>query len=169
MTKYSAGLLMYRRRNGTIELFLVHPGGPFWKNKDLGSWTIPKGEYQPDEDPLSAAKREFREETGCQPPAGPEAQFIPLTTVKQGGGKMVRAWAFEGECNPATVTSNRFEQEWPPGSGKRQTFPEVDKAAWFDLPEAKRRILKAQVSLIEELEHILTTTGPTPACDVSKQ
>jgi predicted NUDIX family NTP pyrophosphohydrolase len=168
MGTHSAGLLMYRRRNGGIEVFLVHPGGPFWKNKDLGAWTIPKGEYTPDEDPLSAARREFQEETGCKTPAGTD-EFVPLTPVKQGSGKIVHAWALEGECDPTTVRSNTFEQEWPPRSGTRQTFPEVDKAAWFDLPEAKRRILKGQLPLLEELEHVLTTKGPSPACDLSKE
>jgi predicted NUDIX family NTP pyrophosphohydrolase len=169
MQKNSAGLLMYRRRAEDIDVFLVHPGGPFWKNKDEGAWTLPKGEYTLDEDPLAAAKREFKEETGCPLPAGPDVLFVPLTPVKQAGGKLVRAWAFEGDCDPSTVKSNTFEQEWPPNSGKRQSFPEVDQAAWFDITEAKRRILKSQLSFLDELQHILTTKGPTPACDVESR
>jgi predicted NUDIX family NTP pyrophosphohydrolase len=161
---------MYRHRGETPEVFLVHPGGPFWKNKDLGAWTIPKGEYSPDEDPLSAAQREFKEETGCRPGNGHESEhtFVPLTPVKQSGGKMVHAWAIEGECDPTTLKSNTFEQEWPPGSGKREIFPEVDKAAWFDIEEAKRKILVGQRPLLEELQVVLTTKGPSPACDVSR-
>jgi predicted NUDIX family NTP pyrophosphohydrolase len=161
---------MYRHRGETPEVFLVHPGGPFWKNKDVGAWTIPKGEYSPEEDPLSAAQREFREETGCTPGHGREGdyEFVPLTPVKQSGGKMVHAWAFEGECDSTTIKSNTFEQEWPPGSGKQQTFPEADKAAWFDIEEAKRRILPGQLPLLKELQQVLTTKGPSPACDVSK-
>jgi predicted NUDIX family NTP pyrophosphohydrolase len=166
--KQAAGLLMYRRRQGSIEVLLIHPGGPFWTNKDLGAWSIPKGEYPPQEDPLSAATREFQEETGFPVPARSEYEFTPLTSIKQPGGKLVHAWAFEGDANPAQVKSNSFEQEWPPRSGRRQTFPEVDKAGWFTLEEARRRISKGQVPLIEELERLLTTKGPTPACDISK-
>lgn len=166
--KQAAGLLMYRQRQGPIEIFLVHPGGPFWKNKDLGAWSIPKGEYPPQEDPLSAAKREFQEETGFPVPVHSETEFVPLTSVKQPGGKLIHAWTFEGDADPDQVKSNTFEQEWPPRSGKRQRFPEVDKAAWFPLAEARRRISKGQASFLEELEHILTTKGPTPACDLTK-
>jgi predicted NUDIX family NTP pyrophosphohydrolase len=166
--KQAAGLLMYRQRQGSIEVFLIHPGGPFWKNKDLGAWSIPKGEYPPQEDPLSAAKREFEEETGFKVPVHSESEFVPLTPVKQPGGKLIHAWAFEGDADPSAVKSNTFEQEWPPRSGRRQTFPEVDKAAWFTFEEARRRIMKGQRPLIDELEHMLTTKGPTPTCDISK-
>jgi predicted NUDIX family NTP pyrophosphohydrolase len=151
MGKTSAGLLMYRRRHEAMEVFLVHPGGPFWSKKDLGAWSIPKGEYPADEDPLVAAKREFAEETGLQPGTA----FIELTPIKQAGGKVVRAWAFEGDADPATIISNSFSMEWPPRSGQHQTFPEVDHAAWFSVEEAKERIFKGQVPLLEELQRIL--------------
>jgi predicted NUDIX family NTP pyrophosphohydrolase len=152
MAKTSAGLLMYRRRKEVLEVFLVHPGGPFWSNKDLGAWSIPKGEYRSDEDPLSAAKREFTEETGLQ--SGKE--FIELPPIKQPGGKVVRAWAFEGDADPTAITSNSFSLEWPPRSGQQQAFPEVDRAAWFSLEEAKERIFKGQVSLLVELQRVCT-------------
>jgi predicted NUDIX family NTP pyrophosphohydrolase len=170
MGKQSAGLLLYRRDpgNGRLEVFLIHSGGPYWRNKDLEAWSIPKGEYPPQEDPLSAAQREFQEETGFNPASlGTNVQFVPLTPIKQAGGKLVHAWAFEGNCDPSRIKSNTFEQEWPPRSGKRQTFPEVDKAAWFEMEEAKRKIIKSQLPLLQELEAVLTTKGPTPACDVS--
>ena len=150
MGKTSAGLLMYRRPE-TMEVFLVHPGGPFWSKKDLGAWSIPKGEYLADEDPLVAAKREFIEETGLQPGTA----FIELTPIKQAGSKVVRAWAFEGNADPTIITSNSFSMEWPPRSGQHQTFPEVDRAAWFSIEEAKERILKGQTPLLVELQHIL--------------
>jgi predicted NUDIX family NTP pyrophosphohydrolase len=147
MPKASAGLLPYRRRGDVVQVFLVHPGGPFWARKDLGAWSIPKGEYCPNEDPLAAAKREFNEETGFSA----TGDFTPLAPVKQPGGKTVYAWAFESDYDPSRMKSNTFLMEWPPGSGKQQEFPEVDRAAWFDLDEAKRRISKAQVRFIEEL------------------
>jgi predicted NUDIX family NTP pyrophosphohydrolase len=139
---------MYRRRGGVIELLLVHPGGPFWKNKDAGAWTIPKGEVGPGEDLLAAAKREFEEELG----AAPAGEFVPLGSVKQKGGKVVHAWAVEGELDVAAVKSNTFELEWPPRSGKRQAFPEVDRAAWFDLATARGKINAGQAPLIDALE-----------------
>lgn len=151
MGKTSAGLLMFRRRHETIEVFLVHPGGPFWGKKDLGAWSISKGEYLADEDPLLAAMRELAEETGLQPGTA----FIELTPIKQAGGKVVRAWAFEGDADPTVITSNSFSMEWPPHSGQQQNFPEVDRAAWFSIEEAKERILKGQVPLLVELQHIL--------------
>src|SRR5262245_64720215 len=126
MAKTSAGLLMYRFRNGATEVFLVHPGGPFWAKKDLGCWSIPKGEFIAGEDPLAAAAREFQEETGCPAP-GP---FTPLSPVKQGSGKIVYAWACEGDCDADRIKSNTFSAEWPPHSGRQQEFPEVDRAAW---------------------------------------
>ena len=129
LPKPSAGLLMFRRCGGAPEVLLVHPGGPFWTKRDLGAWSIPKGEFAPDEDPLAAARREFEEETGI----APAGEFIPLTPRRQPSGKLVHAWAFEADCDPATIVSNTFEIEWPPGSGRRQAFPEVDRAAWFPL------------------------------------
>ena len=148
--KRSAGLLLYRRPAGKLEVLLVHPGGPFWQKKDLGAWTIPKGEFAAEEDPLDAARREFHEETGREV-AGP---FMPLTPVKQAGGKTVHAWAVEGDFDPRALKSNTFSLEWPPRSGRRQEFPEVDRAAWFDLEEAKRRINRGQADLLYELEQL---------------
>jgi predicted NUDIX family NTP pyrophosphohydrolase len=147
MAKLSAGLLMYRRREGRLEFLLVHPGGPFWKGKDAGAWTIPKGEIEEGEDVLATARREFEEEVGF----APEGDFIELTAIKQKGGKTVRAWAFEGNCDPEKIKSNTFTMEWPPRSGQMGTFPEVDQAAFFDLPRAKEKINPAQVLLLEEL------------------
>jgi predicted NUDIX family NTP pyrophosphohydrolase len=145
--RQSAGLLLYRRRAGALEVFLVHPGGPFWAKKDLGAWSIPKGEFEPDEDPLEAARREMREETGFDI-AGP---FLPLAPVKQPGGKLVHAWAVEADVDPARVVSNTFTIEWPPRSGRQQTFPEIDRAAWFPIDEARRRILRGQAPLLDNL------------------
>jgi predicted NUDIX family NTP pyrophosphohydrolase len=149
--KESAGLLMYRLHDSTLEVFLVHPGGPYWAKKDLGSWSIPKGEFEEGEDRLNAAKREFQEETGFLP----EGSFAALTPVKQPGGKTVYAWAVRGDCDAKTIVSNRFSIEWPPRSGKRQEFPEVDRAGWFTMELAKEKILKGQVSLLEELSQII--------------
>ena len=147
MAKHSAGLLMYRRRAGSLEVFLVHPGGPFWKTKDAGAWSIPKGEYGGDEDPLAAARREFAEETGF----GAEGNFVALSPIIQAGGKVVHAWALEGDLDSEEITSNTFTLEWPPKSGKEQEFSEVDKAGWFGIDEAKEKINKAQVGLLEDL------------------
>src|SRR5262249_8007870 len=135
-TRVSAGLLLYRRRPD-VQVFLVHPGGPFWARKDLGAWTIPKGEFTPDEAPLDAAKREFEEETGFPI----DGEFRALTPVKQPGGKIVHAWMIQSDCDAERVRSNHFTMEWPPKSGKMQSFPEVDRAAWFTLTEARARIL----------------------------
>ncbi|HEY9735190.1 MAG TPA: NUDIX domain-containing protein [Trichocoleus sp.] len=151
MGKKSAGLLMYRHQRGELEFFLIHPGGPYWQNKDWHAWSIPKGEIDQGEDAFAAAKREFWEETGLTP----EGSFLPLTTVRQSGGKVVIAWAFEGDCDPAGVTSNTFSLEWPPRSGQFRNFPEVDRAAWFSLEEAKARIIKAQAAFLEELAAFL--------------
>lgn len=152
MPKKSAGLLLYRRTNDSgVEVLLVHPGGPFWRNKDAGAWTIPKGEFD-DEDPLAAARREFKEETGSAPPDG---QNIPLTPIKQKNGKIVHAWAVEGDFDPATLKSNVFEMEWPPRSGRTQKIPEVDRAEWFAPDVAKQKILSGQGALITELLAIL--------------
>ncbi len=146
--KQSAGILLYRRRAGGREVLLVHPGGPFWQKKDLGAWSIPKGEFAPGEDPLAAAQRELHEETGLEL-LGP---FTPLSPVRQPGGKMVHAWAVEGDFDPSLLRSNTFTLEWPPRSGRHQEFPEVDRAAWFDLEEARRRINRGQASLLDQLE-----------------
>ena len=151
MGKESAGLLLYRRRQGNLEVFLVHPGGPFWARKDLGAWSIPKGEHQLDEEPLAAARREFREETGMEP----HGLLRPLKPIRQAGGKVVQAWAFEGDADPSVIRSNTFAMEWPPGSGRNETFPEVDRAAWFEMDEAKIKILKGQVALLNELQAAL--------------
>jgi predicted NUDIX family NTP pyrophosphohydrolase len=156
MAKYSAGLLMYRRREGILEVLLVHPGGPFWAKKDQGAWSLPKGEYTPGEDPLAAARREFAEETGFSA----EGPFIPLTPLKQPSGKIIAAWAVEGSCDATKIKSNTFTLEWPPHSGQQQTFPEVDRAGWFTLKEAKERIIKGQVEFLEELARILQGTKP---------
>jgi len=154
MANNSAGLLMYRHRGG-IEVFLVHPGGPYWAKKDLGSWSIPKGEFTPDEDSLEAARREFQEETGF-PVAG---HFRPLTPIKQPGGKIVHAWAFEGDGDPSAIKSNTFSMEWPPRSGKYQEFPEVDRAGWFTIEAAKEKILKGQAAFLDELQAIIQKEG----------
>ncbi|HKQ62657.1 MAG TPA: NUDIX domain-containing protein [Candidatus Polarisedimenticolaceae bacterium] len=147
MAKRSVGLLLYRLRDGRLEVLLVHPGGPLWKNKDLGAWSVPKGEVAAGEDELAAARREVEEETGLRP-AGP---FHPLGSVVQRGGKTVIAWACEGDGDPAAIRSNSFELEWPPRSGRKQRFPEIDRAAWFGLEEAAARILAAQAELLERL------------------
>lgn len=141
---------MYRVRGGGVEALLVHPGGPFWKKKDAGAWTLPKGEFEPAEDALETARREFAEETGFQP----QGEFLPLGEVMQKGGKIVRAWAFEGDCDPAALRSNTFSLEWPQRSGKRQEFPEIDRAVFFSLEEAKKKINPAQVPLLDALERI---------------
>jgi predicted NUDIX family NTP pyrophosphohydrolase len=148
MPKISAGLLLYRTQNGALEFLLVHPGGPFWKNKDAGAWTIPKGEIGDNEDPLAAAIREFEEELGFKP-GGP---FAELTSIKQKGGKVVHAWAFEGNCDPTQIKSNTFSMEWPPRSGQQAEFPEADRAEFFNLELAKDKINEAQIPLLEELQ-----------------
>jgi len=147
MPKRSAGLLMYRRSRGSLEVLLVHPGGPFWMKKDLGAWSIPKGEYEAGEEPLAAGTREFEEETGLVA-KGP---YTPLRSITQQVGKVVQAWAFEGDCDAESLKSTTFSLEWPPRSGRRQEFPEVDRGGWFSLEEARRRILPAQAALLDEL------------------
>jgi predicted NUDIX family NTP pyrophosphohydrolase len=151
MPKHSAGLLMYRYRNEVLEFFLVHPGGPFWAKKDIGAWSIPKGEYSLEEDALAAARREFTEETGL----AAAGEFIPLTPLKQPSGKIISAWAFQGDCDPQAVKSNTFTLEWPPRSGRKQEFPEIDRAGWFTREEAKVKIIIGQLGFLEELEEIL--------------
>jgi predicted NUDIX family NTP pyrophosphohydrolase len=155
MPKRSAGLLMYRRNNRRLEVFLVHPGGPFWAKKDLGAWSIAKGEYAEGELPLEAARREFEEETGFVA----TGDFLELGTVQQAGGKVVSAWAFEGDCDPGKLISNRCEIEWPPRSGRQIEIPEVDRASWFSIAEAKERILKSQVPFLERLCSLLSPSG----------
>jgi predicted NUDIX family NTP pyrophosphohydrolase len=149
--KASAGLLLYRRR-AELEVFLVHPGGPFWAKKDTGAWSLPKGEFGKDEDPLQAAKRELTEETGFQI----DGEFRPLDPVKQAGGKIVYAWAIEADCDPARVRSNLFSMEWPPKSGRTQEFPEVDRAGWFNVAEARKRILASQIGFLDQLMSLLS-------------
>lgn len=152
MTKESAGLLLHRERDGKAEVLLVHPGGPFWQRRDQGAWSIPKGEVESGEDPLDVARREFEEELG-QPP--PHADFASLGVVRQAGGKLVRAWTAPGGFDVAGMQSMTFEMEWPPRSGKTQSFPEVDRAAWFDLETARQMILPAQQTFIDRLEGLL--------------
>lgn len=145
--KKSAGLLLYRKKADLLQVFLVHPGGPFWKKKDLGAWSVPKGEFTEEEDSLSAAIREFKEETGMSI----SGDFIRLSPVRQKSGKLVEAWAVEADIDPSSVQSNTFDMEWPPRSGKRQSFPEIDKGDWFSLEEAKEKIIPAQLPLLDDL------------------
>ena len=147
MPKTSAGMLMYRWKDGECEVLLGHPGGPLWQNRDTGAWSIPKGEFSADEDPLAAARREFAEETGIEP----TGLVIPLTPIVQRGGKTVHAWAFEGDCDPGTVRSNTFEMEWPPRSGTMQRFPELDRVAWLSFQLAREKINVGQIPLLDEL------------------
>jgi predicted NUDIX family NTP pyrophosphohydrolase len=151
MPKKSAGILMYRLRKEVLEVLLVHPGGPFWTKKDIGSWSIPKGEYTDTEDPFTVAKREFEEETSFQV----DGDFTPLTPLEQPSGKVVSAWTVEGDCDASKIKSNTFLMEWPPRSGKKQEFPEVDRAEWFTIDTAKKKLLKGQVGFIEELCKLL--------------
>ena len=145
--KTSAGLLLYRRRGDDWEVFLVHPSGPFWAKKDAGAWSLPKGEFEGGEDPLQAAKREFTEETGC----AIDGEFRPLESLKQRGGKVVHAWAVESDCDASQIRSNLFSIEWPPKSGRMQEFPEVDRAQWFNIPEARKRINAGQLGFLDQL------------------
>ena len=147
--KESAGLLLYRIRDGRPEVLLVHPGGPFWRRRDEGAWSIPKGEIEPGETPAEVARREFHEELGQWPPDG---ELTPLGSIRQAGGKVVHAWAAEGDFDIDRVESVSFELEWPPRSGRTQQFPEVDKAGWFDLDAGRRMILAAQKTFIDRLE-----------------
>ena len=152
----SAGLLLFRRTSGGLELFLAHPGGPFWHNRDAGAWTIPKGVAEAGEDTLAAACREFEEETGVHP-VGP---FVPLGSIRQKAGKLVHAWAWEGDADPVSVTSNTMKTEWPRGSGRFISFPEVDRCAWFDHRVAREKINPAQAELIDRLEMVLSAPPP---------
>ena len=149
MPKRSAGLLVWRRSSGGIEVLLVHPGGPLWARKDDGAWSVPKGEIDDeDEEPLDVARREFREELGKEPPTGDR---VPLGEIRQSGGKVVTAWAVEGDLDVSTIHSNTFEMEWPPRSGARRSFPEVDRAGWFTLDDAKAKLLASQAAFIDRL------------------
>jgi predicted NUDIX family NTP pyrophosphohydrolase len=152
----SAGLLMFRRRGGETEVLLAHPGGPFWSRRDDAAWTLPKGEIGPSEDPLAAARREFLEETGF--PSAPP--FLPLGELRQKSGKRITAWAFEGDADPADLVSNLFELEWPPRSGRLQSFPEVDRVHWFGLDEARRKLIAGQAPFIDSLEQLLQAAQP---------
>jgi predicted NUDIX family NTP pyrophosphohydrolase len=149
----SAGLLVFRRVAGEIEVLLAHPGGPLWARRDLGAWSLPKGEYGPDEDPADAARREFREELGLPPPPG---RLLSLGEVTQAGGKRVTAWAVEGDLDPEAIVPGTIELEWPPRSGRTRAIPEVDRVAWFGLPAAREHILPGQRPLLDRLERALT-------------
>lgn len=158
-TMRSAGILLFRRNGGgEVEFLLVHPGGPFWARKDAGAWTIPKGGIEDEEEPRACAIRELGEELGAAPDLDPE-KLIELGSVKQRAGKVVEAWAAEAEFDPATLASNTFTMEWPPRSGNRQEFPEVDRAEWFDLQMAREKILPAQAELLDRLLKILGPDG----------
>jgi predicted NUDIX family NTP pyrophosphohydrolase len=148
MPQRSAGLILYRHRQGGIEVLLVHPGGPFWARKDDGAWSIPKGEHGPGDDPLAAAQREFVEETGGNPPAG---EAVALGSFRQSSGKIVEAWAVDGDFDPAGLVSNAFTMEWPPRSGRMREFPEVDRAGWFRPEEAMRKLTKGQRPILAAL------------------
>jgi predicted NUDIX family NTP pyrophosphohydrolase len=151
MSKQSAGILLYRRTNLILEVLLVHPGGPFFKQKDLGVWSVPKGEFRDDEDPLTAAIREFKEETGV----ALIGSFVELNAIRQKGGKTVYCWALESDLKTNTIVSNKFTIEWPPKSNKMQEYPEVDKAEWFTIEEAMKKIIPAQTSLLTELDKLI--------------
>jgi len=159
MLKQSAGLLLHREVSGRTEVFLVHPGGPFWAKKDEGAWSIPKGEFEEGEDPLEAAKREFREETGVVV----TGKFQPLAPLKQRSGKIVYAWMVQGDVDPASLKSNTFSIEWPRASGRVQEFPEVDRGEWFHLALAKRKILPGQLPFLNQLETRLASAKAGPA------
>jgi predicted NUDIX family NTP pyrophosphohydrolase len=152
----SAGILLYRRGEAGLEVLLVHPGGPFWAKKDLGAWSIPKGEHGEDEDAQACARREFEEETGSAPAPG---ELLDLGSVRQKAGKVVQAWALEGDLDPAGIVSNTFTLQWPPRSGQFREFPEVDRAAWFSIDEARARINPAQSELLDRLVRVMTGRG----------
>ena len=147
MTKRSAGLLMFRRRGGTLEVFLVHPGGPMWAKSDFGAWSIPKGEYEDGEKPLAAARREFAEETGMRA----KGRMFALGEIKQPSGKLVKAWAFEGDFEPSKLRSNTFTMEWPRMTGKMREFPEIDRGGWFPIDVARTKLLAGQTGFLDEL------------------
>lgn len=151
MAKTSAGLILYRMQSGQLEVLLVHPGGPFWSKKDEGAWFVPKGELNVGEEPLAGAKREFEEETGLKP----EGEFLALGSVKQKSGKTIVAWAFEGDCDPSSIKSNTFSIEWPPKSGRQQEFPEIDRAGFFTVPQAKAKMHPVEYPLVLRLHELL--------------
>jgi len=153
MTRQSAGLVLHRTRNEILEVFLVHPGGPLWRNKDAGAWSIPKGEFAEGEDPLAAARREFEEETGARI----DGRFAALAPIRQRGGKVVHAWAVEGDLALEGLASNTFAMEWPPRSGRMQSFPEVDRYGWFALDAAREKINEAQRAFLDELAVLLAS------------
>jgi predicted NUDIX family NTP pyrophosphohydrolase len=153
-TKTSAGILLFRRVNLRIEALLGHMGGPFWTRRDERAWSIPKGEYEPPEDPVAAARREFTEELGLPVPPG---ELIDLGSVKQPGGKIVTVWALAGDLDPDTITPGTFELEWPPRSGRRQQFPEIDRAAWFDLGVGEKKLVKGQRPFLEQLAQLASS------------
>ena len=155
MAKRSAGLVLFRKTGDGLQVFLVHPGGPFWAKKDEGVWTIPKGEYGPDEDALAAARREFKEETGFSA----EGQFLELGDIRQKSGKIVAAWAVEGDCNPDELVSNTCEIEWPPRSGRRIEIVEVDRGRWFSIEKARKYIREEQLKLLDRLDSALDFPG----------
>jgi predicted NUDIX family NTP pyrophosphohydrolase len=152
----SAGILLWRRRGRGLEVLLGHPGGPMWARKDAGHWTVVKGEIEPGEEPQEVARREFAEETGHDLPNGP---MVDLGEIRQKSGKVVHAWGVEGDLDPTTAVSNTFEMEWPPRSGRRVEFPEIDRVEWFDLDEARRRLKDAQVPFLDRLEAVTTRSG----------
>jgi predicted NUDIX family NTP pyrophosphohydrolase len=154
--KTSAGILLYRVRAGELEVFLVHPGGPYWENRDAGAWSIPKGEFNEGDDPLEAARREFQEETGSQA----TGEFIALTPLKQRSGKLVYAWAVRGDLDASSVTSNTFSMEWPPRSGQQREFPEIDRGAWFTVAAANEKFLPGQRGFIRQLREHPDATPP---------
>ena len=160
MPQHSAGILLYRRRGAAVEVLLVHPGGPYWAKKDEGAWSIPKGGYEPDEDPLAAAKREFAEETGADSGAVLKGEAIALGAFRQSSAKIVDVWAVEGDFDPASLESNTFSMEWPPRSGRTREVPEVDRAGWFTPEAAARKILKGQRPVLDALLRHLE--GPDP-------
>ncbi len=160
----SAGILLYRARDGEFEVFLVHPGGPYWKNKDAGAWSIPKGELDDGDDLLAAAQREFHEETG----SSVSGEFVPLTPLKQPSGKLVHAWVVKGNLDTASVASNTFSMEWPPHSGRQREFPEVDRGEWFTIEAAKEKILKGQRGFLEQLQTRLLVTCSSDASRPSR-
>jgi predicted NUDIX family NTP pyrophosphohydrolase len=162
MPQRSAGILLYRHGDEGLEVLLVHPGGPFFARRDAGAWSIPKGLYEPGEEPLACARREFAEELGSACPDGPA---LELGEVRQRNGKRVTAWAVQGDLDATAITSNSFELEWPPRSGRTQEFPEVDRAAWFTLDEAREKLIAAQAAFLDRLRHATQGTVPSVASD----
>jgi predicted NUDIX family NTP pyrophosphohydrolase len=158
MPKKSAALLLYRHVAGQLEVLLVHPGGPFWAKKDDGAWSIPKGEFDEGEDPLAAARREFKEETGMSV----HDEAISLGTIRQSSAKIIFAWAVQGAFDPSQLKSNLFSMEWPPKSGRKQEFPEVDRAVWFTVPQARQKILKGQTEFLDRLQEKLREDARSP-------